>query len=1565
MLNQNRTLGGILQKKPKTPTSQIERLLADARLKLVETGTRNRLVHTPRTSKRTRSISILNIEADSLFKTIARTERALNFLPEDPARQLSLDPPGTLAARTEALSTPGLHLQTGLEEEALEKRLLAMYRDAKTAEEEQGINILFLAVGFLRWYEDDRSDVMREAPLILVPVTLARDLRRSSFCLRGRDEDISANQAIQERLRTDFGVILPEIPEDEDWLPSTYFDEIAQLIAGKSRWSIDFDGVELGFYSFSKLLMIRDLEIGSWGENEILENPLLRGLLTDGFSEEPPAISNDTKLDEHFAPADLIQVVDADSSQTVVIENVRAGRNLVVQGPPGTGKSQTITNIIASAVHDGKTVLFVAEKMAALNVVHARLRKAGLGPICLELHSRGANKKQVLAEIEATLSHDAGEPDAEAQLTRLTEIRDTLNDVADRMHVSIGNTGSTPFQALSRLIAAAHAGAESHPPLLEEAEGWSQADYASILQSATRLVEITANAGPCFRHAFYGAEATSLQPAELARLSGPLNLLADAATALAALSAKAFLSLDVTVEITLESCSSVISILQLMAKLSSDNVELAEQIASQNLRRILEAAEAGLALSRLKAKHAETFVDAAWSVSPLPMRTSLALGLSFFGRFKGDYRRASKLLATLVKAPVPKKVPAKIELVDALIEVENARTDMTAHDAAMNLMAPLHWRGEKTDFKTLFDVATVMQALKSHEFRPPIDRALEIARSGDASDLASAMIRLVAELFRSLEPVFSLLKINTTKAFLVADRNQVPIESVGEKAKTWRASLDRFDEWRRLSAADAQLRGKSAQALADALATGAIPAGDARAILDCTHDEVVWKKAVEATPDLQDFFGPSHDALAEEFRALEVKQRRTNVEIVRAKHAAGIPRGSLGAMNTIRSEIKRKRGHMPIRKLFRTAGETLQRIKPVLLMSPISVAQFLPPGTVHFDLLVIDEASQVRPEDALGLIARSTQIVVVGDNKQLPPTSFFERVVADEEETGDEIDDTPLAGAAKATEIESILALCEVRGLNTAMLRWHYRSRHPSLIEVSNAEFYGRLIIPPAPSMERTKDGLILTRVPGAYDRGGKRINIIEAEAVVKAMARHARTSPDVSIGIVTFSSVQRDAISDLLEIARRTDDALDELLREGKTEDVFVKNLENVQGDERDVIFVSVGYGPRVAGARLDSMSFGPVSPEGGERRLNVLFTRARNRCEIFCSFAAGDIDTDRARGEGPRVLKRFLRYAETGILEEQVSTSDDFDSPFEEAVAAIIESFGYKVDKQVGSAGFKIDLAVRDPRQPGRHILAIECDGATYHRALWARERDRLRQEVLENLGWRFHRIWSTDWFYRRGAAIEQIKAALEAAKSARPAPPKIKKPPVDEPAPAPAPQPPILRSPVASDAIMAYKLTSCPTPYGVEPHLASITEMTMITKTIVETEGPIHEDEIARRVTSLFGKSRTGSLISAAALKSLQPLKRTGVLLANDGFWMTPQQAENPPVRDRSAAPLTLQRADMLSPLEIRAASKIALEENGLMSPAEMAIAVTRLLGFKRAGPDLKVAIENALQTEQSVG
>lgn len=652
----------------------------------------------------------------------------------------------------------------------------------------------------------------------------------------------------------------------------------------------------------------------------------------------------------------------------------------------------------------------------------------------------------------------------------------------------------------------------------------------------------------------------------------------------------------------------------------------------------------------------------------------------------------------------------------------------------------------------------------------------------------------------------------------------------------------------------------------------------------------------------------------------------------------------------------------------------VQRIKPVMLMSPISVAQFLPPGKVDFDLLVIYEASQMRPAEALGVIARAKQIVVVGDQKQLPPTSFFERLTegdTDEQEQEEEEDSTPQG--AGATEMESILSLCEARGLERKMLKWHYRSRDPSLIQMSNAEFYDdALILLPSPLQSNPDYGLKFRRVAGVYARGGsglgrKGTNKEEALAIAKAVAAHARKSPDVSLGIVAFSKAQADMLTEILEWQRRKDPVLEYFLREGKAGDVFVKNIENVQGDERDVILISVGYGPQEPNGRLMRMNFGPINGEGGERRLNVMFSRARMRCEVFASFDPEDIDLTRTTKEGPRVFKRFLKFAQDRTTEQIRPGDGKADSDFEEDVAKQIRLLGYLADPQIGTGGFRIDLGVRHPDRPGRYLAAVECDGATYHSSLWARERDRHRQTILEGLGWRFHRIWSTDWFHNRAQEIQRLKTALETARASSGDGIRIKG------ANAKTPLPLVQQVPASPREITAdlgrvhkappYVAAQLPTLSAASAQQVSPLALVAPILKVVEIEGPIHEDEIARRLSRALGGSGTGKRIAMATQQALALAIRKEQRLKKEGaFVMTAAQLENPPVRDRSLETgKSLRNAAYLPPVEILAAARQITDESGEMPHKEMIRAVAQLLGYRRVGSELSQRIGRVLRAK----
>ena len=1460
-------------------------------------------------------------------------------------------------------------LETRLGPDALQKKLLKIAREAQTAEEESGVNMLYLALGFLTWFEDKSSQMPREAPLILIPVELKRNQRTSTYDIRARDEDILTNLPLQQRLKEDFGIDLPELDIGEEWSPSDYFSQVEGVVTSQSNWKIETDAIQLGFFSFSKLLMYRDLAIDAWPDDALAAHGLTKGLLYEGFEREEPLFGPTDRLDDVLPPEKLFHVVDADASQAKVIEEVRTGRNLVVQGPPGTGKSQTIANIIAAAVREGKRVLFLAEKMAALSVVHDRLVKVGLRDICLELHSRGANKKTVLGELARTLSCASAVPSMPGPPDALKASRDRLNSVAESLHRPLGLTGETPFSVLGRQSLFLGGGHPAPSLDIESLGTISKEDEGSLLTAIKAYGDLLATVEFGSTHPYEGVRHLELQPVELLRLPGALSNAQSALSSLASAISASKEELSLPFPATLNSAILLAGVLERLEDLPQGGGETALAILnSPDIPRLQEDLQAGRAWQEAYGKASALFVESAFSGAHSHLRAPLVAGEnSFFVRWGSKYRTASRELAGLMRNRLPKKASDRVKLFDTLTRVFSLRAQWENDRDYCSSTLGNAWRGDKTEFARLVTVTNWCSRLANSQSKLAWERAVQLASNADklsdlrtqlrdAEPLARSSLHAVEKLLDSDPSIFGATELDAADLNIMAARYGNMAGAVGQ-----------YTSWAKLARLRKALISSGLGPLEKRMRARELDGRTAAIELRYARAEFLWKEALARNPDLREVALEQRHKLVQTFAELEKQRLKENVTSILAGHLAQVPQGAMGEMKVIRGEIGKKRGRMALRRLFENASAALQRIKPVMLMSPISVAQFLPPGKVSFDLLVIDEASQVRPEDALGAIARATQIVVVGDKKQLPPSSFFERLLGDDEDDkDDEVEEGEadlLQGAAKIGSMESILTLCEARGLPNRMLTWHYRSRDPSLIKVSNAEFYdNELVLPPSPLQKDPAYGLRFTRVDGVYDKGGRRYNRKEGEAVVSRIAEHARSNPTQSLGVVTFSFAQRNLITELLELRRRHDTALDGFLREGQAEDLFVKNIENVQGDERDVILVSVGYGPIIPGGRLTSMSFGPVNGEGGERRLNVLFTRARIRCEIFASFDPADIDLARTRAEGPRILKRFLDFAKNGRIEESAPTGDGADSPFEEDVANVIKGFGFLADHQVGSAGFEIDLGVRHPERPGMYILAVECDGATYHSALWARERDRLRQDVLERLGWQFHRIWSTDWFYNRSAEVQRLRSVLTDAREKSEQGIRIDGANIDRPASDQQnDRPDTFDLPdVAARQMPPYQRAVFTIKGSYEPHLVPIATLAELAQKIVAVEGPIHLEEVARRIAACFGKEKAGSRIVTASHKALKTAQSRGADLVTDDteFWYTKSQAENPPVRDRSAEAGSTLRADNISHLEIRAALKIAREDNAGGNDDDLVRIVAKLFGFKRVGPELQEKIASGL-------
>ncbi|MCL4205812.1 MAG: DUF4011 domain-containing protein [Pirellulaceae bacterium] len=542
------------------------------------------------------------------------------------------------------------------------------------------------------------------------------------------------------------------------------------------------------------------------------------------------------------------------------------------------------------------------------------------------------------------------------------------------------------------------------------------------------------------------------------------------------------------------------------------------------------------------------------------------------------------------------------------------------------------------------------------------------------------------------------------------------------------------------------------------LEQGTIPLDTAVEVYDLTLHHHLIERFLEDSNLLRDTSRQRLETARREFTQLdeeliELQRQELACQLIRHPVPPGNAKGRVGELTElalIRHETSKQQRHCRIRDLIQRAGRAVLALKPCFMMSPLSIAQYLAPGSVEFDLVVMDEASQIKPEDALGTLLRARQMVVVGDPKQLPPTSFFDRLGgAEEENDGEEtfLDNT-----------ESVLEVALKTFPARRRLRWHYRSQHESLIAFSNEKFYdGELVIFPSPSSERGRLGVFLRHVPDAFFSGG--CNAVEADVVAQAIVEHARQHGGESLGIAAFNAAQARAIQDRLEaICVQDDDARNAVAAlEQHNEPLFIKNLESVQGDERDVIFISYTYGPSPETGRCFNR-FGPMAGIHGWRRLNVLITRAKRRVIVFSSMHPSDIVSGPDRSRGVNAMKQYLEFAQTGRLgERETSSGRGPESPFEITVSRIVESLGLRVVPQVGVAGFFIDLGVLAPGSDDQFLLGIECDGATYHSSKSSRDRDRLREQVIRSRGWNLHRVWSTDWFLNREAEEQRLRKAI----------------------------------------------------------------------------------------------------------------------------------------------------------------------------------------------------------------
>lgn len=1098
-----------------------------------------------------------------------------------------------------------------LTEAELQASLKFMHRAARTALEENGANCLFLTLGMLRWFETDKSQQPRYAPLLLLPVDIVRK-SANNYVVRKRDEEIILNITLVELLKQNFNINLDSLavlPKDQSGVDvKLIFTYFRQAIINQKRWNVIEESM-LGLFSFNKFVMWNDIHANA----DKLKQNLIVASLIDGKDHQgaAPETVDARVIDKEYAPKDFAIPLDVDSSQMEAIVESGRGRSFILHGPPGTGKSQTITNMIANALYQGKRVLFVAEKMAALSVVQSRLEKIGLAPYCLELHSNKATKKHFLEQMDQVLKITRTQsPAGYAQKSdELFRERQALISYMEALHRREAS-GLSLYDSISQYLSLE----DDEMSNVRPAAGSITAEYIdNCLALIPELETVLAIIGTPAAHGLYGLEPKDNRQQTLDQL---FTLLSD---------------------------------------IQKEYAQYGDVMQDKNVA---------------KWQREWTDIQAKWVL------------------------------------------PRYFAQKDFMKRLERA----------------------------------------GHDFGRDVDGMM---------DLLSA--------YEHLQQQVGQLNTLTCCRYELAD--------VTQSADRWLNHELQMRDWYHWVDQKQALLRMGLQPVVSQLEQGAQPQQTVRAYVKAIYHRLI-ETIIDGNDQLRMFNGLKFRQQIEKYKTdTKVFQQLSKQELL-AKLASRLPsqQDESGEISFLKRNIANGGRGNSIRTILDGVPTLLPKLCPCMLMSPISVAQYIDLDADKFDIVIFDEASQMPTSEAVGAIARGKALIVVGDAKQMPPTSFFATTQVDEEEA--DIDD-----------MESILDDCITLSLSEHQLNWHYRSKHESLIAFSNSQYYGNDLLT-FPSTDDRVAKVRLVQVDGVYDKGRSRSNPEESKAIVSEIIRRL-SNPELrkfSIGVVSFSKVQGDRIEDDLTEALDKHPDLKEYAY-NSDEPIFVKNLENVQGDERDVILFSVGYGADKDGKV--SMNFGPLNNNGGERRLNVAVSRARYEMVVYSTLRASQIDLKRSQARGVEGLKGFLEFAETGRLPLLAGTARPAEtSVMINQICEALQSKGYIAERAVGRSNFKVDIAVAMPEQPDAYILGILCDGRNYYETKTTRDREIVQPSVLKMLHWHVMRVYSLDWYDNPERTLTQILDELQhALQPEEPEPEPV----IPEPEPI-VPEPQSIQQPVA---------------------------------------------------------------------------------------------------------------------------------------------------------------------------
>ncbi|SFQ09740.1 Part of AAA domain-containing protein [Lachnospiraceae bacterium XBB1006] len=1388
---------------------------------LLDTGKRNNLINY--TDLKTSTLEIIFPEPEKLFSKVDSDASFEIYIPEENSDSKEDRKEYFIKICKEHLKRAKNKVGLYNEKDNPLKALRNIDKRANAYLEETGNNVAFIAFGFVYWKEKGKPEEYR-APILLTPIIFRNESAVSPWFIQMTGDDTILNPTFMYKLETEYKISLPEYAGET---LEEYFDIVSNVIQ-KLGWKV-VNECKIGLFQFAKMNMYKDI-INN--ENTILKNRHIKEILGEPC-EKSSSESECLQECEEMMLTRLHNVIDADNSQIEAIKMAKAGESFVLQGPPGTGKSQTITNIIAELLSDGKKILFVSEKQAALNVVYDKLKQAELDEFCLELHSHKANKKQFVEELCRTIqtSKTTISIKAEEIIKKENSCQKMLNQYYEELHRNRESVGKSLFQMYENFYL--YSDARQIPFRFKELERKDSVFFDEAVEVLQRYVDMTYIVGEKYmENAWYGFIEldTSTQNTEnkkeiISKAVNCYHKLNEIRTHILQesygfrirtvhsleCSAKVF---DFALEnnyiseklFSKESCEKVkielaiirengISIQSYLERMTSDcscmhhdfemvregtreiitifkgiheiqnklreryNVVVESILLVQEIRTIIELynrlCEMEKPIVDIKCKIDANYQANIYGLDGAKMHSALVEGGShrLHRLFDSDYKE-------------------KINRIGKL----NIMTGKVSYEQAIVCMRELaEYQRRAKEFSAIENA--YIQAVKSacEKMRgkiEPIENGIQMwecmmqevgwgkkicEMSHDCYNKNKKLFQTIAAAVRDNVEQANGYKAVLEKSFdkKVLDFNGMGVEEILQKLFVCDQKKSSLASWIRFCQILRKLEVLDIKKFVDISIKSNVPPHElVNAFKHCYYKQWIEKifNESEVLPLLD---RRAHDRKREQFiefdRALfDISKARIRSELSEKRPTIdAIAPGSSTSM--ILREGQKKRKIKSIRKLMAEAGSAIQNIKPCFLMSPLSVSTYLDANGVKFDTAIFDEASQIFPQDAVGAIYRANQIIVVGDSKQMPPSNFFLATSADEENDEEEVGDI--------ADFESILDIC-AGSMKQLRLSWHYRSKFEELIAFSNRYFYdGDLVTFPETKMKEKWFGVDFHFVKdGVYDRK-KRVNWIEAEYIVSLIYKNFEMFPNRSLGVVAFSLSQQEMIERLLTKKRVENPDMESFFSRERKEPFFIKNLETVQGDERDTIIFSIGYGKDANGKFLHN--FGPLNRQGGERRLNVAVTRAKENIQMVASIHYYDIQVQKTVAEGAKLLREYLKYAENGIrFEEKVKRQEREVCSLDNQICDYLRENGYEADVKKGESNFKIDICVKHPNKP-EYLLAIMEDGEAHYGIKNSRDRERLQNDVLKSRGWSCYQIWSTDWYNN---LVDEKTLLLEAVKNAK---------------------------------------------------------------------------------------------------------------------------------------------------------------------------------------------------------